>query len=97
LNGNVTLHSRLFIGTGKFGNDSVITKVIERSGAQVITVAVRRVDFNSPFANVMKHIPEGMQLLPNTSGVRSGMGPIRLSAVASSPLTGFLGKGEGAV
>lgn len=80
--GGVTLTSRLIIGTGKFGNDSVIPDVIGRSGAQVITVAVRRVDFDSPFADVMKHIPEGMQLLPNTSGARTAQEAVRIAHLA---------------
>ena len=36
--GGVELHSRLFIGTGKYGSDSLIPAVAEASGAEVITV-----------------------------------------------------------
>ena len=42
--GGKTLNSRLFIGTGKYGSDSVIPGVAEASGSEVITVALRRVD-----------------------------------------------------
>ena len=42
--GGVTLASRLFIGTGKYGTDNLIPAVAEASGAEVITVAMRRVD-----------------------------------------------------
>lgn len=80
--GGVTLSSRLFIGTGKFGEDAVIPEVIRRSGAQVITVAVRRVDLHSPFANVLAHIPKGMQLLPNTSGARNAQEAVRIARLA---------------
>lgn len=80
--GGVELSSRLFIGTGKFGEDSVIPEVIRRSGSQVITVAVRRVDFNSPFVNVLTHIPAGMQLLPNTSGARNAQEAVRIARLA---------------
>ena len=42
--GGVELHSRLFIGTGKYGDDALIPAVCESSASQVITVAMRRVD-----------------------------------------------------
>ena len=42
--GGVELSSRLFIGTGKYGDDGLIPAVCESSGSQVITVAMRRVD-----------------------------------------------------
>ncbi len=40
--GATALHSRLFVGTGKYGSDSLIPGVIAASGAEVITVALRR-------------------------------------------------------
>ena len=42
--GGVELQSRLFIGTGKYSNDALIPDVCASSGAQVITVAMRRVE-----------------------------------------------------
>ena len=41
--GGQALNSRLFIGTGKFGDDAIIPEVAAASGAEVITVALRRV------------------------------------------------------
>ena len=61
--GGVELHSRLFIGTGKYGSDSLIPAVAEASGAEVITVALRRVDLGNPKDNVLSHIPGTMRLL----------------------------------
>ena len=55
--GGVELHSRLFIGTGKYGSDSLIPAVAEASGAEVITVALRRVDLGNSKDNVLSHIP----------------------------------------
>ena len=54
--GGVELHSRLFIGTGKYGSDSLIPAVAEASGAEVITVALRRVDLGNSKDNVLSHI-----------------------------------------
>ena len=42
--GGVELSSRLFIGTGKYSDDALIPAVCEASAAEVITVAMRRVD-----------------------------------------------------
>lgn len=83
--GGISLQSRLFIGTGKYASDSFIPAVAEASGAQVITVAVRRVDKTTdgrPRQGVMEHIPPHMRLLPNTSGARTAEEAVRLARLA---------------
>lgn len=80
--GGKELGSRLFIGTGKYGADSLISRVAEASGSEVITVALRRVDFGNPKGNVMTHIPNHMQLLPNTSGARNAEEAVRIARLA---------------
>lgn len=82
--GGRSLESRLFIGTGKYSTDAMIPEIITRSGSQVITVALRRVDFNSVSGNVMDHIPSSMQLLPNTSGARNAEEAIRIARLAKA-------------
>jgi len=82
--GGKSLSSRLFIGTGKYSADRMIPEIVKKSGSQVITVALRRVDFNSATGNVMDHIPAGMQLLPNTSGARSAEEAIRIARLAKA-------------
>ena len=77
--GGVELHSRLFIGTGKYGSDSLIPAVAEASGAEVITVALRRVDLGNSKDNVLSHIPGTMRLLPNTSGARTADEAVRIA------------------
>ncbi|HCU68844.1 MAG TPA: thiazole synthase, partial [Desulfomicrobium sp.] len=64
--GGKRLTSRLFTGTGKYGDDGLIPAVCEASGSQVITVALRRVDLDGRADNVMRHIPGHMTLLPHT-------------------------------
>ncbi|MFO7963173.1 MAG: thiazole synthase [Desulfobacterales bacterium] len=76
--------SRLLIGTGKYPSDALIPNIIESSGAQIITVALRRVDFDTDTDNVMKHIPEHMQLLPNTSGARTSAEAVRIARLAKA-------------
>lgn len=80
--GGVTLTSRLFTGTGKYGSDTIIPDVCEASGSEVITVALRRVDMNAATGNVMQHIPKHMQLLPNTSGARNADEAVRIARLA---------------
>lgn len=80
--GGKQLKSRLFIGTGKYGKDSLIPAVAEASGSEVITVALRRVDLQNPKGNVMAHIPKHMQLLPNTSGARNADEAVRIARLA---------------
>ena len=80
--GGSTLTSRFFVGTGKYGDDSIISDVISRSGAQVVTVAVRRVDLDAKRGNILNYIPEGTHLLPNTSGARTALEAVRIARLA---------------
>ncbi|MBU0991000.1 MAG: thiazole synthase [Proteobacteria bacterium] len=74
--------NRLFTGTGKYPSDELIPDIINASGSEVITVALRRVDMDSETDNVMKHIPEHIQLLPNTSGARNASEAVRIAKLA---------------
>ncbi|MFC0471426.1 thiazole synthase [Halalkalibacter kiskunsagensis] len=80
--GGIKLKNRLFIGTGKFNNDSLIPEVVKSSMAQVITVAMRRVDLRSTEENIMNFIPKEMVLLPNTSGARTAEEAVRIAKLA---------------
>lgn len=80
--GGVKLKSRLFVGTGKYPSDTLIPGVLSASGSQVITVALRRVDFSAKTDNVMKHIPGSVQLLPNTSGARTAEEAVRIARLS---------------
>jgi thiazole synthase len=62
--------SRLIIGTGKYRSFEENRQALDASGAQMITVAVRRVDLHSrERGSLLDHIPpEQFQLLPNTAG-----------------------------
>lgn len=80
--GGKALSSRLFIGTGKYSRNSLIPEVVANSGAQVITVALRRVDPAAGADNIVSHIPEDMVLLPNTSGARNAEEAVRIARLA---------------
>jgi thiazole synthase len=64
------LRSRLMVGTGKYRTNAEMLAAIEASGAEVVTVAVRRVDLDrSHEEGILHHLdPEKYLLLPNTAG-----------------------------
>jgi thiazole synthase len=80
--GGKTFASRLFTGTGKFANKALIPKMLEASGSQMITVALRRVDAGAGSENILAYIPEGVTLLPNTSGARTTDEAVRIARIA---------------
>lgn len=82
--GGQALSSRLFIGTGKYSRNALIPEVVANSGAQVITVALRRVDPSSREENILTHIPKEMVLLPNTSGARTAEEAVRIARLAKA-------------
>lgn len=64
--------SRLFLGTGKYANNFIMSESIKASATEMVTVAMKRVDLDNKEDDLLTHItaPE-IQLLPNTSGVRN--------------------------
>ena len=68
--GDAEFRSRLIIGTGKYKSFEENRKALDESGAEMITVAVRRVDLSTRDAgSLLDHIPaDEFQLLPNTAG-----------------------------
>lgn len=70
--GGRTFHSRLFVGTGKFSSNELMSRAITASETEMVTVAMKRVDMSNPQDDLLAHIRRpGVQLLPNTSGVRN--------------------------
>lgn len=64
--------SRLFTGTGKFSSDELMSRAIAASGSEMVTVALKRIDTANREDDMLRHILRpGVQLLPNTSGVRN--------------------------
>ena len=62
--------SRLWVGTGKYKNFAETQKAIEASGAEVVTVAVRRVNITDRASeNLLDYLdPKKYKILPNTAG-----------------------------
>ena len=65
-------HSRLFLGTGKFSSNERMSQAIAASQTEMVTVAMKRLDLDNKADDMLAHIKKpGIQLLPNTSGVRN--------------------------
>ena len=66
-------NSRLFLGTGKFNSNDLMARTIEASGTEMVTVAMKRIELEDTNDDLLTHITQkqGIQLLPNTSGVRN--------------------------
>jgi thiazole synthase len=76
-------HSRLLIGTGKFASCELMAEAIERSGTEIVTVALRRVDIGNENDDMLSAIDRSKYLmLPNTSGARSTDEAVRLAKLA---------------
>ena len=64
--------SRLFLGTGKFDSNETMSQAIEASGTEMVTIAMKRVELGNSEDDMLRHVVRpGLQLLPNTSGVRN--------------------------
>jgi len=68
--GDLTLNSRLLVGTGRYADFSTMAKVHDASGTEMVTLAVRRVDIqHDQVGNILDHIDRSkVHLLPNTAG-----------------------------
>lgn len=75
--------SRLILGTGKFSSPAAMRDALAASGAEMVTVALRRADLSGkkdPFANILEFIdPAKYLLLPNTSGAMNAGEAVRLA------------------
>src|SRR5262245_53372851 len=80
--------SRLILGTGKFSSPQAMRAALEASGAEMVTVALRRADLTGkkdPFANILEFInPTRFLLLPNTSGAMNAEEALRLARLSTA-------------
>ncbi|MBU6398678.1 MAG: thiazole synthase [Verrucomicrobia bacterium] len=80
--------SRLILGTGKFSSPEAMRDALEASGAELVTVALRRADLSGrhdPFANILDFLdPKRYLVLPNTSGARDAVEAVRLARLAAA-------------
>lgn len=89
--GGHNFRSRLFVGTGKYPSNAAMIAAIEASGAECVTVAVRRVDLDrSKDEGVLHHLdPKRYFLLANTAGCYSAEEAVRYARLGRA--AGFNG------
>jgi thiazole synthase len=77
--GGRELTSRFLLGTGKFKDKQEMRSAVIASGAQVVTVALRRIDLERNEDNLLSYLPENIILMVNTSGARNAKEAVRLA------------------
>ncbi|UCF37088.1 MAG: thiazole synthase [Acidobacteriota bacterium] len=76
--GGREFESRLFVGTGKYQTFELMREALAASGADVVTVAVRRVDLSGSAESLLNYIDtDRMMILPNTAGCYTAEDAIR--------------------
>lgn len=78
--------SRLILGTGKYRNTEEMLGAFDASGAEMITVALRRIDFDDPKSRSLLEVVDWTryQILPNTAGCQTAEEAIRVARLARS-------------
>ncbi|MGV3706151.1 MAG: thiazole synthase [Arcticibacter sp.] len=80
-------NSRLFLGTGKFGSPELMRKAVLSSFTNMVTVALKRIDFQTETDSLIEHLQDtNTQLLPNTSGARNAKEAIFAAQLAREAL-----------
>lgn len=79
-----TFQSRLMLGTGKYRNSDEMNAALRASGAEIVTVALRRIDFDDPASrSVLEDIDWNQYtILPNTAGCATADEAIRVAKMA---------------
>lgn len=82
--GGRSFRSRLMVGTGKYRDNAVMARAIEASGAEIVTVAVRRVDLDrTKEEGILYHLsPDQYFLLANTAGCYTAEEAVRYARLA---------------
>jgi len=77
-----TFTSRFLLGTGKFSSKTALAESIAASNAEIVTVALRRIDIDQHEENIIQYIPKNVTLLVNTSGARNAQEALRIARLA---------------
>ena len=84
--GTRTFTSRLIIGTGKYRSFDEMKTAHRASGAEMVTVAVRRVPLDRSSESFLDHLDPALQILPNTAGCYTSEEAIRTARLAREAL-----------
>ena len=91
-----TYHSRLIVGTGKYRDFAETRRAVDASGAEIVTVAVRRVNITDPNKENLLDVldPAQYTILPNTAGCYTADEAVRTARLAREAGVGNLVKLE---
>ena len=78
--GGHEFNSRFILGSGKYSM-KLIDAAVKDAGAEMITLAIRRAN-TKEHENILDYIPEGVTLIPNTSGARNAKEAVRIARLA---------------
>ena len=78
--GGKEFNSRFILGSGKYSM-KLIEAAVRYAGAEIITLSVRRTNTKDQ-ESILDYIPEGVTLLPNTSGARTAEEAVRIARLA---------------
>jgi thiazole synthase len=84
--GDRTFTSRLIIGTGKYRSYEEMQRAHQSSGAEMVTVAVRRVPLDRSSESFLDFLDPKLQILPNTAGCYTAEDAIRTARLAREAL-----------
>ena len=84
--GGKTFKSRLMVGTGKFSDFKAMKEAHEKSGAEIVTVAIRRIDLNAPgHVGLLDEIDfKKYWILPNTAGCQTKEEAVRIAKLSKA-------------
>ncbi len=82
--GSYEFASRLILGTGKFSDSATMLRAVEASGAQLVTVALRRFNRELPADDLLGPLlaVKGLTLVPNTSGACTAREAVQAARIA---------------
>lgn len=83
-----TFQSRLIVGTGKYRDRGLMLEALETSGAELVTVSIRRVEIGAPgHQGLLEDLVGRYRLLPNTAGAKTAEDAVRIAQLGRA-LTG---------
>jgi len=78
--------SRLFVGTARYPNHRIMLQALEASGAEVVTVAIRRLNLSQKEESVIEFLKDRFFILPNTAGCYTSKEAVLIAKLAREAL-----------
>ncbi len=82
--GGVQIACRLFVGTGKYAGNALMREALTAAGAEVVTVALRRIESGAQSESILDYLPPDCTVMINTSGARNAEEAVRIARLAKA-------------